>query len=229
MNMAVRDLSAHARSIRRFVERVGEHYAVRSVLEGPVSGGGPTMLGGHASLLAARGVSVTAAVRRVEDEAGVRSAYAAQSLVVPEIRVVSDPFAPAALPEADLVVSYDAAPQIADWERYLEALARAARKALLVIVPNPDHALDHERHPGRETDRLGRVLWGVGRVREHAFLAVPAWMPMLRAIHGSQVVDGTVQAPAGRWVRLSAPLHAFVVDTAPRTPQARRRLAVAAP
>jgi hypothetical protein len=123
----------------------------------------------------------------------------------------------------------DATANVPDWEAYLLALARAARKVLVVVVRNPKRAFGRSSHPDGETAFLARVLWAVGRVREHAYLAVPSWVLALERARGRQFAGDVIDVPASAIVRLSAPLHAFVVDTAPRTPQARRRLAQASP
>jgi len=132
-----------------------------------------------------------------------------------EVRVESPDALAAGVERVDLVVSFDAPARGAGWEPYLVALANRAQKVLLVFVGNAER-------PGGgtspHTTALARVLWQVGRVREHAYLGLP------RLVAASEVV----QAPAGVLVRRTARLHAFVVDTAPRTPQARRRLRVAA-
>jgi hypothetical protein len=128
-----------------------------------------------------------------------------------EVRVVLPDTAAESTDRVDLVVSFDAPGRGAGWEGYLIALARRAEKALLVFVRNADR-------PGQgtspDTPALARVLWQVGRVREHVYLGLP------RLIAATDVVH----VPAGVLVRRTARLHAFVVDTAPRTPQARRKL-----
>jgi hypothetical protein len=111
----------------------------------------------------------------------------------------------------DLVVAVDAPLRTADWEPYLGERAKLARKALIVVTVNADRA--SARGGGPDTVAIAGVLWRVGRVREHVYLGVPRL-----------VAPGPVSAPASRWVRWTARRHAFVVDTAPRTPQARRRL-----
>jgi hypothetical protein len=119
----------------------------------------------------------------------------------------------------DLVVSFDALGgtlgEGTAWQDYLVALGRRAQKALLVFVRNAER-------PGQgdspDTTALARVLWQVGRVREHVYLGLPRW------VAGS----GVVHVPVGVVVRRMARFHGFVVDTIPRTPQARRRLRVAA-
>lgn len=131
-----------------------------------------------------------------------------------EVRVVLPDALAAGVDRVDLLVSWDAparAAGAAGWEEYLAALARRAQKALLVLARNAER-------PGQgsspDTTALARVLWQVGRVRQHAYLGLP------RLVASSDVVE----APAGALVRRVARIHAFVVDTAPRTPQARRRL-----
>lgn len=112
---------------------------------------------------------------------------------------------------ADLVVAVDAPAGADSWREYLIARAGSARKALLVVADNSEKV---GAGRGPATTELAAVLWSVGRVREHAYLGLP-WL-----LGASRIV----QAPTGMLVRRGARLHAFVVDTAPRTPQARRRL-----
>ena len=190
---------AKDRSVSRFVDRVGTQYGVQSVLEGSAHGESCGD-GAHLKSLAARGVPVT----------------------------VADPSAPGRLPEADLAVSFEAGALLPGWEDRIVALARAARKVLIVVVHNPERFLRLAPHATAETADLARVLWSVGRVREHAYLAVPSWVLALKSIGGTRLVEDVLQAPVSKGVRMTAPLHAFVVDTAPRTPQARRRLGLAA-
>lgn len=219
--------TAQRTSIRRYVDRVGAQYGAQSVLDGPVDGASDER-GGHSWALAARGIPVTVAVMRADDEAMVRKGYVAAGLKPPELCCVADPLAPRALPEVDLVISVDAPRCLSEWRQYLAVLARAARKVLVVIVRNPEQILSRAGPPSRDTRELTRVLWGVGRVREHAYLGVPSWVFALQHFRGAGAMQDVVQSPAGMAVRLVAPLHAFVVDTSPRTPQARRRLGLAA-
>jgi hypothetical protein len=117
---------------------------------------------------------------------------------------------------ADLVVSLGAASGAIGWEEHLVSLGRLARKALVVVVPNPERlGLRHGARGPRVTD-LARVLWRIGRVRERAYLDVPR---LVAAGH-----RGAMHVPVGPLVRRTAGMQAFVVDTAPRTPQARLRL-----
>jgi hypothetical protein len=219
--------AAERTSVQGFVERVGLTYGAQSVLEGPVDGSNGEV-GGHSHRLAARGVAVTVAISRANDEAIVLAGYARAGLGAPTIRYIPEPLAAGALPQADLVVSFDAPASVHAWQDYLTALAHCARKALVVVVRNPDRPLNGASHPGCATHVLGQVLWKVGRVREHAYLGVPRWVLALPGGRAQSFDEGIAQGPAGRAVRLAAPLHAFVVDTSPRTPQARRRLGLAA-
>jgi hypothetical protein len=211
--------------VRRFVDRVGAQYGVRSVLEGPVDGTSGQG-GAYSALLSARGVAVTVAVSTVDEEAAVRIEYSGMALDVPEIRCIPDPLAKGALPQADMVVSFDAPPSIPAWPEYVAVLARAARKVLIVLVRNPDRVLSGASHPGRQTRGLAHVLWSVGRVREHVYLDVPSWVTALYRARRRPLQEG-IDSLAGAPVVLTAALHAFVLDTAPRTPQARRRLGLA--
>jgi hypothetical protein len=119
------------------------------------------------------------------------------------------------LPEhADVVVSLDAPERVAGWQEYLARLARHARQALIVFARNA--ARPGQGAAPRATD-LAAVLWAVGRVREHAYLGAPRVLAPADVVH----------VPAGSLVRRCSPFHAFVVDTRPRSPQARRRMRMA--
>ena len=114
----------------------------------------------------------------------------------------------------DLVVSVDAPHRCVDWGARLRQLRSLASRALVVVVENDERvgqagAVSH--------DVLARLLWQLGRVREHVY------------VDCSRIAsrECVVSAPAGRLVRATARLRAYVVDTGPRTPQARRRLRVA--
>jgi hypothetical protein len=114
----------------------------------------------------------------------------------------------------DLVVSVDAPHRCVDWGARLRQLRGVAARALVVVVENDERlgqagAVSH--------DVLARLLWQLGRVREHVYVDCPRIASR----------EAVVSVPAGRLVRATARLRAYVVDTGPRTPQARRRLRVA--
>jgi hypothetical protein len=156
-----------------------------------------------------RGV-VRALVARVASDYGARTVASDTELGSPGY-VVRAPGAWADGGEgADLVVSVDpaASPR---WEAYLAVLGKQARRALLVLARNAERP---GQGSGPDTAALAEVLWRIGRVREHAYLGLPAILS----------TAPVVSVPAGRLIRKTARLHAFVVDTMPRTPQARRRL-----
>jgi hypothetical protein len=132
------------------------------------------------------------------------------------------------LTPSDLVVSFDASSQAVNPERHLRSLAGLARKVLVVIVPNPERIGSPRTGRGSgETLSLASVLWDVGRVREHEYLVVPRVVASIARLRGNSVSSTALRGPLGALVRRAANLHAFVVDTAPRTPQARRRLRTA--
>ncbi len=103
-----------------------------------------------------------------------------------------------------------------DWQEELRTLGRMAARALIVAVPNPAQVPARARRwasrdPGGaaagDTLALAPILWAVGRVKEHVFLGAPTWAATIRRIEEAL-----------------SPVHAFVVDTTPRTRQAKRRL-----
>jgi hypothetical protein len=184
-------------------------YDVRTVLERVI---GRSESPACAALVA-RGVTVAAVV---DDAAGVdhvRAAYGAKT----DVRIAGRGEAESA--KSDLVVIHGEAPA-EDWRAAVLALGAQAAKLVVIGVENPGTWRAEARSlfarvSGRanggsgwgRTEALAPVLWEIGRVRAHTFLEVP---PL------------GLRAP--RLVRRVAPLHAFVIDVTPRTPQARRRL-----
>ncbi|MGH7271981.1 MAG: hypothetical protein ACREJ3_16245, partial [Polyangiaceae bacterium] len=159
--------------MRRFVDRIAFEYGATSALEGPVDGAGAER-GTHALLLAKRGINVTVAVSNAAEGNRVRLAYVKAGGTAPEVRVLAGDFAVGSLPAADLVVSFDALSHVSQWESYLSGLARLARKALVVVLRNPERlAWRRSGDAARATHSVAPVLWAAGRVREHAYLIVP--------------------------------------------------------
>ncbi len=143
--------------------------------------------------------------------------------------MLTDPAPPGSdRPErADLVVSLGVTTGGGEWRGRLRELAGRAAKVLVVVVRNPDRVGSRGSREGSETLDLAGVLWELGRVREHAYLVLPRAVEVLAAVQGRLLSPDVAAAPVGVLVRRTARLHAFVVDTAPRTPQARRRLRLA--
>lgn len=128
-----------------------------------------------------------------------------------------------AVAPADLVWACRACWPAASLGEDLETMARLARKVLVIVVRNPERI--GARGVGCDTLVLAPILWSVGRVRDHAYLGLPRGVDGFLAILGNRLSPtGARSAPAASLIRRTARLHAFVVDTAPRTPQARRRL-----
>jgi hypothetical protein len=95
----------------------------------------------------------------------------------------------------------------------------------LVVVSNPERlGSERQGRSSRETLSLAPVLWELGRVREHEYLVIPRALEMLNRLTDDAASSAVLRGPLGAMVRRTAMLHAFVVDLAPRTPQARRRL-----
>jgi hypothetical protein len=276
----------------QLVEKWAVEYGAESALEGPVDGMAGVS-GVHLVGLARRGLGVTSALPSEEKARIARAVYARAGAAGAEVRVLTDPRRAAEeLPPSDLVIAYHSLPLVDDWRAYLRAIAKLARKALVVTVCNPDNwGVAAIRLAGRlrkrsdleppetwRTEVLAPELWSLGRVRDHVYFDAP-WWPDLQVSPGQSLLDRTRQLfgrrrgslrftaeqsgaalaerfvyGADRWpyfggdgwvdelfpalvrhpgfdgtrsawrVRV-AHLHAFVVDTRPRTPQARRRLA----
>jgi hypothetical protein len=159
---------------------------------------------------------VTRLIERVADAYGVETKLEVQAGALE------------GLASADLVVSFDAASWTLDIARHLRFLATLARKVLVIVVRNPERlGSARQGRPSRETLALAPVLWELGRVREHEYLVVPRAVAMLNRLSGDTASSAALRGPLGAMVRRTARLHAFVVDMAPRTPQARRRLLAA--
>lgn len=105
-------------------------------------------------------------------------------------------------------------------------LASRAAKVLVVVQANPDR-LAVDCAGTRDTVDLARMLWELGRVREHAYLVFPRAVEVFGAAKGQVVAPDVAYAPVGALLRRTARLHAYVVDTTPRSRQARRKLRVA--
>lgn len=133
-----------------------------------------------------------------------------------EVRLLAPGTGDGDLPEADLVVSFDAPSRAPAWGKHLLRLGKMARKALVVFVQNPECVWPLRYGRAASMIEVAGILWQVGRVREHAYLDVP------RLVAG--VCGGEPSfVPVGLLARRTARLQAFAVDTRPRTPQARRR------
>ncbi len=277
------------------VEQWADEYGVESALEGPLDGMAGVS-GVHLVGLARRGVTVTSAVPTEEKARIAGAVYERAGAARVDVRVVTDPAHVAErLAPADMVVAYHALPLVDDWRAYLRALAKLARKVLVVTVCNPDNwGVAAIRFAGRlrgrrdleppetwRTEVLAPELWSVGRVRDHVYFDAP-WWPDLQVAPGQSLLDrarqlvrqarGDVRFTAqergaklaerfvygpGKWPYFGgdgwvdellpallrhpgfdgstsplrsriAHLHAFVVDMRPRTPQARRKLSLAA-
>jgi hypothetical protein len=130
---------------------------------------------------------------------------------------------------ADLVVCFDpygSAAAASDALARVADLASRAAKGLVVVLENPDR-VGFGSKASNGSGAVARLLWELGRVRDHAYLVFPRAVEALGAVAGQVVAPDVALAPVGPLVRRTARLHAFVVDTAPRTRQARRRLRIA--
>jgi len=211
--------------VRRFVQSLGEAYEIKTVLECP--GEGADGDGGTNSLLlAAGGARVMVVVNGPIAAARVRASYAAAGAPPPEVVEAPGAGLGASLADVDLVVSFEGPPFPADWPTYFFDLARRARKLLVVIVRNPDRVGFARPHASlRQTSRLAPFLWQLGRVRDHVYLGVPWPVAGALTVFGGGASAEVHREPVSVVVRRTALLHAFVVDTAPRTrQQAKKRL-----
>ncbi|MGH7439097.1 MAG: hypothetical protein ACRENE_25695 [Polyangiaceae bacterium] len=129
----------------------------------------------------------------------------------------------------DLIVACEVGVGAIEWEPRLEDLVRRAAKGLVLVTDNPHRLAGNTS--ARRDDRLdvARLLWQLGRIRDCVYLVFPHLVESLAAPTGWIVAPDLARAPANTLVRRAAHLLGYVVDTTPRTPQARRRrrLAVA--
>jgi hypothetical protein len=123
---------------------------------------------------------------------------------------------------ADLVVWGIETHRTADWPEGLRAAAARAKRALVVVVRNAERLGANGEAFG--TLEIAPVLWGLGRVRDHAYLALPKALGAALSVRFAFAPTDVLHAPVPALVRRTARLHGFVVDITPRTPQARRRL-----
>jgi hypothetical protein len=135
----------------------------------------------------------------------------------------------AAAPEhADVVVACERlASGGDDWRARVADLGSRATKRLVVVGPNPHRGLGVGGSVRGEQGDLARLLWELGRVRDHAYLVFPRAVEVVAAARGQVLAPDLAHAPVGALVRRTAHLHGFVVDTVPRSRQARRRLRIA--
>jgi hypothetical protein len=157
-------------------------------------------------------VHVTCIVDDAATADTMRAAYGPSA----DVRLASDE---RPMPKCDLVVVHGAAPGAGgDWRGPLAALVKNAQKLAVVVAPNPRSAVSRVRSViGRgadgwgATEGLAPVLWDLGRVRDHVWLET------------SRLGERLAQRAPG-FTRALSRSHAFVVDVAPRSRQARRKL-----
>ena len=124
----------------------------------------------------------------------------------------------------DLIVACEVGVGAIDWEPRLHALVERAATGLVLVTDNP-HRLGGSVLARRDDGlEMARLLWQLGRVRDCVYLVFPLVIENVAAPTGGMVGPEVARAPGGALVRRTAHLMAYVVDTTPRTPQARRRL-----
>lgn len=201
----------------QLVEKWAAEYGVETALEGPVDGMAGVS-GVHCVGLAKRGVRVTVATTREEKATIARGVYAAEGAGDRvDVRVLPDPMrAGDALAPADMVIAYHSVSLVDDWRGYLQAVAKLARKVLVVTECNPDNwgfasvrALaklrgrrDLEPPETWRTDVLAPELWSVGRVRDHVYFDAP-WWPDLPVSPGQSLLDRARQLAGNRRAQFS--------------------------
>jgi hypothetical protein len=178
------------------MESWASEYGVESALEGPVDGMAG-IRGVHCAGLARRGVRVVSAVPTARAAEIARGVYDAASRTAGvDVRVVADESAAADLPASDLVLVYHALPFVNDWRVYLRALAKLARKVLVVATCNPlnwgftavSWASGSPAPDVWRKETLAPALWEIGRVREHVYFDAP-WWPDLPVAPGQSLAN----------------------------------------
>lgn len=196
----------------QLVEKWAAEYGVETALEGPVDGMAGVS-GVHCVGIAKRGVRVTVATTRDEKAAIARGVYAAEGAADRvDVRVLADPMRAAELlPPSDMVIAYHSVSLVDDWRGYLHAVAKLARKVLVVTECNPDNwgfaavrtlarlrgRRDLEPPETWRTDVLAPELWSVGRVRDHVYFDAP-WWPDLPVSPGQSLLDRARQLAGNR-------------------------------
>ena len=189
----------------QLLARWGEDYGVETALEGPVDGMAGVR-GVHGVVLARAGVRVVSAVTTptaAEFACRVYSRAAPQGRA--DVRVIDTEAGLQALPASDLVLVYHALPFVDDWRRYLEALAKLAKKVLVVATCNPHNwGFQAVRWIGGapapevwRTETLAPVLWDLGQVREHVYFDAP-WWPDLPVAPGQSLAHRLKQLLGSR-------------------------------
>jgi hypothetical protein len=196
----------------QLVDKWAAEFEVKTALEGPVDGMAG-ISGVHLVGLARRGIAVTTASVTPDKARLARQVYeGAGGGDHVDARVVPDPMrAGDDLPQADLVIAYHSLPLVDDWRSYLHAVAKLARKVLIVTVCNPDNwGVAAIRATGRlrgrrdleapetwRTEVLAPELWGLGRVRDHVYFDAP-WWPDLQVAPGQSLLDRARQLVSRR-------------------------------
>ncbi|HTQ44035.1 MAG TPA: hypothetical protein VMI75_14855 [Polyangiaceae bacterium] len=201
----------------QLVDKWAAEYGVETALEGPVDGMAGVS-GVHCVGLAKRGARVTVATTREEKAAIARGVYAAEGAAERvDVRVVPDLMRAAeVLPPSDMVIAYHSVSLVDDWRGYLHAVAKLARKVLVVTECNPDNwgfaavrtlaklrgRRDLEPPETWRTDVLAPELWSIGRVRDHVYFDAP-WWPDLPVSPGQSLLDRARQLAGDRRARFT--------------------------
>jgi hypothetical protein len=179
--------AAHERwCIYQSMDRWAREYGATSALEGPVDGISGAR-GVHCVGLARNGVKIVSAVSDAEAALVARRVYArAAPGASVDIQVVRDGAGAdlSFLPASDLVFTYRALHLVRDWRDYLRALRQVAKKVLVVAVRNDESLSFLSQRIGAalgrpaidSTKALAPVLWDLGHVREHSYLATSSWL-----------------------------------------------------
>jgi hypothetical protein len=199
----------------QLVDKWAAEYGVETALEGPVDGMAGVS-GVHCVGVAKRGARVTVATTREEKAAVARGVYAAEGAADRvDVRVVPDLMRAAeVLPPSDMVIAYHSVSLVDDWRGYLHAVAKLARKVLVVTECNPDNwgfaavgtlaklrgRRDLELPETWRTDVLAPELWRIGRVRDHVYFDAP-WWPDLPVSPGQSLLDRARQLVGNRRAR----------------------------
>jgi hypothetical protein len=173
--------TAHERlCIYRWLGAWAKEYGATTALEGPLDGFAG-IRGVHCAGLASTDIKVVSAVTNDDAAQVAKNVYARAApsgsvdiRVVPETTDLSH-----FLPPSDLVVTCDALALVHDWKTYLQSLRQLTNKVLVVVVRNPQFlGVMSGGTSSYSTDRatggietLAPVLWELGRVREHQYVA----------------------------------------------------------
>jgi hypothetical protein len=193
-------------AIYELFDRWLDRRPVQTALEGPIDGMAG-IAGLHLLGRARKGTNIRVELTDATALERVRGVYQHLGLADRLETAAQDQDEPGQT-RAELVLTYNALPLIADWRGYLDRVARRSSRYLLVSVTSPfsygvtirkamriferggpDELFDH---PSTRPEVIEPVLEQYGRIVEHDFLDCP-WWPDLFVETGQSLLTGTLK------------------------------------